>query len=133
MNTDLKEILTLEDVKVLVDTFYGKIREDELLADIFNERIQNRWPEHLEKMYTFWQTVLLGEHTYYGAPFMPHANLEVYHQHFERWLSLWYQTLDEHFTGENAAEAKWRSARMAEMFEFKINQRRENENFIPLM
>jgi hemoglobin len=133
MDATLKEILTLADVKVLVDSFYGKIREDNLLAGIFNERIQDRWPQHLEKMYTFWQTVLLGEHTYYGAPFMPHANLEVYHEHFERWLTLWYQTLDEHFTGKNAEEAKWRSARMAEMFEFKINHSRENENFIPLV
>lgn len=132
-NEQPKEILTLEDIKTLVDTFYGKIREDDLLAGIFNERIRGRWPQHLEKMYTFWQTVLLGEHTYYGSPFMPHASLDVYHRHFERWLSLWYATLDELFSGEKAEEAKWRSARMAEMFEYKINYQRQNEHFSPLM
>lgn len=66
-----QDILTIEDVKLLVDRFYEKIRVDELLGPIFNERIQNRWPEHLEKMYRFWQTVLLGEHTYFSSPF-PH-------------------------------------------------------------
>lgn len=72
-----KEILSLDDVKLLVDSFYAKVQEDELLKDVFNNVIEDRWPEHLEKMYSFWQTVLLGEHTYYGAPFVPHAKLPV--------------------------------------------------------
>ena len=61
--TALNDILRLEDVKILVDTFYGKIRQDDLLADIFNQIIQDNWSTHLEKMYRFWQTVLLSEHT----------------------------------------------------------------------
>src|SRR5690625_373844 len=79
-----KEIENLEDVKFLVDTFYDKIRKDELLADIFNEVIQDQWPEHLQTMYTFWQTILLNERTYYGSPFPPHANLPVEWKHFQR-------------------------------------------------
>jgi hemoglobin len=71
-------------------------------------------------MYTFWQTVLLGEHTYFGSPFPPHANLPISHNHFERWMQLFNQTLDELFTGEKAEEAKWRAAKMAEIFESKI-------------
>jgi len=55
-----KKLLNIEDVKLLVDTFYSKVRNDDTLAPIFNERIGDRWPEHLEKMYTFWQTTLLG-------------------------------------------------------------------------
>lgn len=119
------DILNLEDVKLLVTTFYGKVREDESLAPIFNERIQDRWPEHLEKMYRFWQTVLLGEHTYFGAPFVPHAKLPVAHQHFERWMQLFNATVDELFAGEVAAEAKWRGSRMARMFEIKIGMNRQ--------
>ncbi len=121
-----KEILNIEDIKVLVDAFYGKVREDDLLADIFNERIQDRWPQHLEKMYRFWQTVLLDEHTYSGSPFAPHANMPIHKEHFDRWLNLFFQTVDEKFTGERAAEAKWRAGKMAEMFNFKINYFREN-------
>lgn len=115
-----QDILTIEDVKLLVDRFYEKIRVDELLGPIFNERIQNRWPEHLEKMYCFWQTVLLGEHTYFGSPFPPHAQLPVGHQHFLKWMELFVPTVDELFTGEKATEAKWRATKMAEMFEIKI-------------
>lgn len=121
-------ILTLDDVKLLVDTFYDKIRADELLAPIFNERIQDRWPHHLQKMYSFWQTVLLEEHTYSGSPFMPHATLDVEHIHFERWMQLFITTVDDLFTGERAYEAKWRAGKMAEMFEFKIKNIK-NRNF----
>lgn len=120
-----RDIAHLEDVKLLVDTFYGKVQEDELIGKIFNDRIQNRWPEHLEKMYRFWQTVLLDEHSYFGAPFPPHANLPVEHLHFERWLRLFQQTVVELFAGERADEAKWRGNRMAEMFELKIDHRRK--------
>ena len=122
----LTDILSLEDVKLLVNTFYGKVREDKLIGPIFDERIQDRWPEHLAKMYTFWQTVLLGEHTYYGSPFPPHAKLPVEKIHFERWLTLFSETLNELFTGEIAAEAMWRANKMAEMFQFKIHHYRQN-------
>ena len=126
MIQDKKDILQLEDVKNLVDTFYGKVREDELIGHIFNDRIQDRWPQHLAKMYTFWQTVLLGEHTYYGTPFPPHAQLPVEREHFERWLKLFSQTLVELFTGEVASEAMWRANKMAEMFQYKIGHYRQN-------
>jgi hemoglobin len=115
------EILSLEDIKLLVDTFYDRIREDKLLAPIFDERIQDRWPIHLEKMYKFWQTVLLQEHTYFGSPFPPHAQLPVGHEHFAAWLALFNKTVDELFTGEKATEAKWRAQKMAELFEAKID------------
>ncbi|KJJ38996.1 group III truncated hemoglobin [Aequorivita vladivostokensis] len=120
-----KDILKLDDVKHLVDSFYGKIREDKLLKEIFNSNIQDRWPQHLQKMYTFWQTVLLSEHTYYGSPFPPHAKMPIDKEHFDRWLQLWFDTIDENFTGEIADEAKWRASKMAEMFQFKINYIRE--------
>ena len=121
-----KNILQLEDIKLLVDRFYGQVRENELLAPIFNKRIGDRWPAHLEKMYKFWQTVLLKEHTYFGSPFTPHALLPVNKGHFDQWLSIFYETVDENFTGEKAEEAKWRAARMAEMFQYKIEYYRNN-------
>jgi hemoglobin len=119
------DILNLDDVKLLVNTFYEKVRGDETLADIFNERIGNRWPEHLDKMYRFWQTILLEDHTYFGAPFPPHADLPVEHLHFEKWLELFHSTVDELFEGEKAEEAKWRGNRMAQVFEIKIEHHRK--------
>lgn len=129
---NLKDIETLEDVQLLVDSFYSKIRENPMLKDIFNERIEERWPEHLEKMYKFWQTVLLEEHTYFGRPFIPHAQLPVEKEHFNEWLKIFYETVDSLFKGEKADRAKWQGERMAEMFHTKIQFFRNNSS-IPLL
>lgn len=120
-----KDITNRSDVVQLVDAFYGKVREDGLLAEIFNEVIEDRWPTHLQKMYGFWETVLLGEHTYFGSPFPPHARMPIDGTHFERWLSLFQETVDELFEGEKASEAKWRATKMAEMFQYKIAYHRQ--------
>ena len=117
---EIKDIITSADIKTLVDAFYEKVSRDELLSPIFNKRIQNRWPQHLQKMYSFWQTVLLDERTYIGSPFTPHAQLPIDHSHFQRWMKLFIETADTLFEGKKAEEAKWRAGKMAELFESKI-------------
>ena len=115
-----KDITTVEDIKILVDQFYSQVRLDDLLGAIFQNVIGNNWPMHLEKMVRFWQTVLLDEHTYYGSPFPPHAQLPISSNHFNRWKDIFKETVDTLFKGEKANEAKWRAEKMAEMFELKI-------------
>jgi hemoglobin len=111
-----RDIVAIEDIKLMVDSFYGKIQEDAILSFIFNDRIRDRWSEHLEKMYKFWQTVLLDEHTYFGAPFPPHATLDINYTHYERWVQLFNETIDHLFIGDKAQEAKWRGQKMAQIF-----------------
>ena len=119
--SEQKEIITLADIRALVDTFYGSVMKDELLSPIFASKISNSWDRHLDIMYRFWQTVLLEEHTYQGAPFMKHIDLPIGPGHFERWISIFYQTVDSLFVGDKATEAKWRASRMAEMFMYKLD------------
>ena len=127
----MKEIQSLDDIKYIVDNFYGKVRQDDLLKDIFESIIQDRWPEHLGKMYRFWQTVLLGEHTYQGFPFPPHAVMPVEAHHFQRWVKLWSETVYGTYEGEKAERAVWQGTRMAEMFLSKITYMRETDS-LPL-
>ncbi len=54
------DIKGLEDIKLMVDDFYCKVADDELLAPIFNYQISTYWVPHLEKMYTFWNAALFG-------------------------------------------------------------------------
>lgn len=115
-----KDIENLSDVTKLVDTFYSRVQKDDLIGPIFNAKLNGRWDEHLQKMYKFWQTVLLQEYTYQGRPFPPHASLDVDTEHFERWIFLFHQTVDEFFQGKVADEAKWRGSQMAKMFLSKI-------------
>ncbi|MFV8364504.1 group III truncated hemoglobin [Flavobacterium sp. ZT3P35] len=125
--TAKNDIASLEDIKLLVNTFYSQVQKDDFIGPIFNEKIGNGWPEHLEKMYRFWQTILLEVHTYSGSPFPPHKQLPVAKEHFDRWMELFTQTTDSLFTGALADEAKFRAKNMAEMFNYKIEYFRNEE------
>ena len=119
MKSTSEEIQSINEITLLVNQFYEKVKQDDLLGPIFEKVINSNWEPHLEKMYRFWETVLLNNHTYHGSPFVPHAKLPISAEHFDRWLELFLTTIDDHFVGEKADEAKWRAQKMAEMFQYK--------------
>ena len=116
----MQDIKNLTDIKLMVDTFYSSVREDSLLGPIFNKVIGKHWDTHLAKMYAFWQTVLLHQFAYKGSPFAPHRKLPIEQNHFDRWLELFYASIDKNFKGKIADEAKWRAGKMAQMFMYKL-------------
>jgi hemoglobin len=128
-----KDIESRIDIELLVNEFYKQVQTDDLIGNIFNEIIKDQWPKHLSKMYSFWETVLLGNHTYSGAPFMPHAKLPLEQKHFDRWLLLFSNTIDKHFEGPIADDAKARASKMAVMFFSKIDFLKVHGSFKPLM
>ena len=117
----MKDITDRKDIELMVDTFYGAVREDLLLGPIFKDVIKDNWPQHLDTMYRFWQTILLHEYVYKGSPFSPHRKLPIEAQHFESWLQLFRTSVDKNFEGKLAEEAKQRAEKMAEMFMYKLN------------
>lgn len=128
-----KEDISLrEDIVMLVNAFYGDARRDALLGPVFEAAVGDHWDQHLEKMYNFWETVLLEAHSYAGGPFPPHAKLPITEAHFARWVELWKATVDTHFSGERAADAKWRADKMAALFLSKLNYYRQR-NSTPLI
>ncbi len=114
-----QDISSREDIIQMVDSFYARVREDKLLGPIFTDVIQDRWPEHLEKMYRFWETILLGTHTYDGRPFPPHAKMPIGAEHFGQWLYLFRSNLEQ-FEGPVADEASSRAGLMASLFLHKL-------------
>lgn len=120
-NPNNPDIQNMDDVRWMVDDFYGKVRKDELIGPIFEEVLHDHWDEHLEKMYCFWQTVLFDdEPTYSGRPLIPHLGLPVSRPHFNRWLTLFFATVNSRFHGIRADHAKRQGDRMATIFQIKI-------------
>jgi hemoglobin len=115
-----KDIATEADIKLLVDSFYQKVNGDELLSPIFNDLAQVDWDEHLPTMYKFWGSLLLQNNTYQGQPWPKHAVLPVNTEHFARWLTLFRQTVDEHFTGPKAIAARNIAASIADTFQNRL-------------
>ena len=114
------DINNFEDIVVFVDGFYSKVNQDELIGPIFDAVI-TAWNPHLAKMYDFWNAVLFGVAGFKGNPFARHAPLPLQKVHFERWLLLFEQTIDEYFSGTLADETKKKAGMMAEMFLSKLS------------
>lgn len=109
-----------DDIIQMVNSFYQKVQQDPLIGPIFQERIQNNWNTHLEKMYDFWENILLGTNAYHGRPFPPHLQLPIQKIHFDTWLQLFNENIDQQFEGPNSQEAKLRALTIARIFQSKI-------------
>ncbi len=83
------EEVDLQTIHILVHSFYGTIRKHPRLGQIFEKRLAGRWTEHLAKMETFWQSVLLKNGTYKGKPVPAHLKLkEVASSDYGEWLDV---------------------------------------------
>ena len=93
-----------DEISLLVESFYAKVREDPALGPVFNGAITD-WPEHLEKLSAFWSSVMLTTGRYKGNPMAAHLkHLETIRTPmFERWLELWRETARETL-GEHGAD-----------------------------
>lgn len=99
-------------IERMVHTFYGHIREDEVLAPIFDARIAD-WEPHLARMVHFWSAVLLAAPGFMGNPMQKHRELVgVAPQDFERWLALFGATLGELFEAPVAEAILLRARRI---------------------
>jgi len=128
-----KELSEAADIKFLVDSFYQKVVLDDTIGYFFNEVVKLDWDRHMPVMYQFWETVLFGKGRYKGNPVLKHVELNqkapMTEQHFERWILLWESTIDEHFEGEIAEEAKKKAMTMKLLMLYKIGQN-GNPNFV---
>jgi hemoglobin len=118
------DISTREDIVLLVNTFYDKVKANALIGYIFNDVAKVNWQEHLPKMYSFWASMLLDEHSYSGNPMIKHIELskitKLTKVEFSEWLRLFNETVDELFEGTTANEAKARGANIARLMLYKI-------------
>jgi hemoglobin len=116
----MKDIEGIEDIKWMVDTFYGKVREDDLLGPIFLSRLGEDWTHHLDNMYSFWNMAIFSVRDYTGQPFPKHIHLPVDSMHFDRWLLHFNATLDERFNGPVTEQTKKKAQQIAATFLYKI-------------
>ncbi|MEH0071535.1 group III truncated hemoglobin [Pannonibacter sp. Pt2-lr] len=95
-----------------MDSFYDAVRADERLGPIFEARMAGHWDAHLERMKSFWGSVLLKTGEYKGRPVPAHLPMrqEVESDDFRRWLTLFRQTARSVFADPEAAAIVIRQA-----------------------
>lgn len=121
ITAEIAERTGIDDALIerLVDAFYAKIRDDDLLGPVFEARIEN-WPLHLERMQAFWSSVALMTGRYHGSPMEKHQPLPVDARHFDRWLTLFEETAVEICSDAATAHFVERARRIAESLELGI-------------
>lgn len=108
--------VTEDAIVRLVDTFYARVRRDPVLGPIFGAAIADTaWPPHLQKMYAFWSSVMLGSGRYKGNPVEVHERVAgIEPGLFDRWLDLFEQTAAELFAPVLAEAFAVKARRIAE-------------------
>ena len=97
------------EIAEMVRRFYVDVAQDDVLGPMFNDVARVDWSEHLPKLTAFWCRALLGIEGYAGNPFRAHADVNAKRaftaEHFERWLSLFHDTVELGWVGPNATRA----------------------------
>lgn len=92
-------------ISELVETFYAKVRQDPNLGPVFERVVHDNWEPHLTKMKAFWTSVILRTGEYKGKPMVAHSHvIGGKPEHFEIWLEIFAQTLDQTAPSPEAAE-----------------------------
>lgn len=121
---DLHDIEDRADCERLVRAFYGRTLDDPLIGWIFVDVAKLDLEAHVPVVTSFWETILLGAQSYGGGMFAPHAALHsqagLRGAHFDRWLMLWFATVDELFAGERAELAKSHATRVGRAFHRRL-------------
>jgi hemoglobin len=101
---------SVTSVETMVRRFYGDVAQDALLGPLFNDVAAVDWSEHLPQLSLFWCRALLGVQGYSGNPFSKHAHVHrkspFTRAHFNRWLDLFHDTIDQGWIGPNTERAK---------------------------
>lgn len=116
-----KEITQLSDVELLMRQFYDKVLVDPLLSPHF-EGLDIE--AHLPRITAFWAFILLDMEGYKGNVMDKHLHLNIGKEHFERWVTLFTETVDELYIGPKAELAKQRARVLQYTFQSKMEHLR---------
>lgn len=121
----MKDIETREDLEHLLTEFYKIATKD---AEIGHHFDGLDLAAHLPVIVDFWEKLLFGKPVYFGNPMIVHQKLHekfpLKLEHFQRWIEIFGATIDAHFSGEQAENAKLR----AKMIAHSLNQNLNQEN-----
>ncbi len=119
-----KDIRNRADIELMVNNFYNKVIEDDVLGNVFREKARANRAEHLTAMYNFWENIILFTGNYEGNPMNLHQHLHhitpLTNDHFTRWNQLFLGTVDELFVGEKANLAKHRAVSISRIIKDKL-------------
>ena len=124
-----KDIEDRMDIDLLMHAFYARAMSDEVIGYIFTDVAKLDLDHHLPIIGDFWETMLFrsGDYARHGRnPLQVHGELamktSLRYEHFERWLEIFRDCVDEMFAGDTADFLKLRAGMIANrMLEYVRN------------
>ena len=114
-------------IRELVCRFYGRVRQDPVLAPVFTAALGETdvaWAAHLDRLTDFWSSVMQGSGHYHGDPFSAHLRLRGLRPvMFDRWLDLFQVTCREVMRPEEAEAFGIRAERIARSLRMGLFER----------
>ena len=112
-------------ISALVDRFYARVLSDPTLAPVFTEVARIDLDTHIPTIKAFWRKMLLGDPAYarnmVARHAAVHARFPLRARHFDRWLTLFTQTVERDFAGPYADRARTLAARIAANLERNLD------------
>ena len=120
----MRDIETKEDITFLMDAFYSKMLKDEVVGYIFTDVAHLDLEKHLPSLTNFWENMLLNSNGYkknvMDIHFQLNAKEKLQSVHFNRWLELLAETVNEHYKGEKAQRMLNSANSIAGVMQFKL-------------
>jgi hemoglobin len=111
---DLRE----EDLGQVLDTFYARLGEDDLLRSFFEHLDM---ADHIPRIEAFWATIVFGTRRYADNAFAPHQRMQgLTGQHFSRWIETLEAVLDARFQGPATDRMKSAAHRIAYSMQLRL-------------
>ena len=121
----MRDIETRADIELLLNRFYSKVFEDDLISHFFIEVVPLDLKTHILVIADFWESILLDAKGYRKNVMEVHLNIsqksKIEKKHLDRWVELFTETVNDLFEGHRATIAKQRATSIATMMNIKIN------------
>ena len=118
-NLPLDHTISVEKIREMVELFYSRTQQDNLLGPIFQERVAD-WDAHYERMTRFWSSATMQAGTYSGRPIEAHSFGGFTKAHFDRWVIMFTTTANDVFNSSDAKLLTDLAKRMASTIAMRI-------------
>jgi len=123
--TTTRDIATRADIEYVVSEFYSKALENATIGIFFTEIAKINLEDHLPHICDFWEQQLFYTGNYHKNVLQIHQTLhlkkELEQLHFDIWLDLFNQTIDQNFIGPKSELMKTRALSIATVIQLKTH------------
>jgi hemoglobin len=126
-----RDIENRTDIENFINSFYKKVIVDDTVGIIFKEIFPIHWKSHIPLIVDFWESILLDNPVYKKNAMAVHFDINkvfpLQKKHFDAWLYLFNQTIEEMYEGSKATLAKTRAIGIAHMMLLKMDAENKNK------